>query len=54
MVYNDGHNPYTSLPYYREYYGYKDWVDQIEERAVDSLKFAVNSLLHDFNEHSGH
>eukprot|EP00351_Strombidinopsis_sp_SopsisLIS2011_P005249 CAMPEP_0116872568 /NCGR_PEP_ID=MMETSP0463-20121206/3342_1 /TAXON_ID=181622 /ORGANISM="Strombidinopsis sp, Strain SopsisLIS2011" /LENGTH=168 /DNA_ID=CAMNT_0004512967 /DNA_START=55 /DNA_END=561 /DNA_ORIENTATION=- len=48
MVLNDGLNPLESLPYYREYCGYKDWVDQIEDKALDSLKFAVNSLVADF------
>lgn len=44
-LYNEGKNPFENLPYYRDYIGYKDWADNIEERALDSLKFAVNSLL---------
>lgn len=54
QVLNDGLNPYDNLPYFREYAGYKDWADEVEDKALDSLKFAVNSLLHDFKKHAHH
>lgn len=40
-------SPLDSFPYAREFEAYKFWADGIEEKAIDTLRFAVNSLLLD-------
>ena len=46
---NDGTNSVENWPYYREYLNYKEWFDQVEDRALDTLKFAISKLLSDFD-----
>ena len=46
-VINDGMNPLDSFPYAREYEAYKFWAEGIEEKALDTLRMAVNTLLLD-------
>ena len=40
-------SPLDSFPYAREFEAYKFWADGIDEKAIDTLRFAVNSLLLD-------
>lgn len=37
-------------PYYKEYMTYKNWLEQVEDRALHTLKLAVSKLLADFDE----
>jgi len=46
---NDGTNSLENWPYYREYLNYKEWCGQIEDKAIDTLKFAISKLLSDFD-----
>lgn len=46
-VFNDGKCPVDSFPYIQEYNEYKHWVDQIEYKALGTLRTAVNKLLID-------
>lgn len=46
-VINDGMNPLDSFPYAREFESYKFWAEGIEEKALDTLRMAVNTLLLD-------
>ena len=47
---NDGTNAMIEWPYYHEYMVYKEWFDQIEDRALGTLKLAVAKLLKNFDE----
>jgi hypothetical protein len=47
-VINDGRAPVDSLPYYRTYLSYKQFVDTIEEKALNTLKQTITRLLLDF------
>jgi len=40
-VLNGGILPTDSLPYYKQLVAYKDWVEQIESKALDTLKLTV-------------
>jgi len=44
---NDGHSPLDSWPYAHEFSVYKEWVDGIERKALDTLLMCVNQLLLD-------
>ena len=44
-VMNDGMCPLDSLPYAREFTAYKEWADQIESKAVDTLRMCIDKLL---------
>jgi len=44
-VLNDGRHLFDAFPYAMEYEAYKLWADQIEDKALDTLKFAINQLL---------
>jgi hypothetical protein len=44
-VMNDGMCPLDSFPYAREFSAYKEWADQIESKAVDTLRTCINKLL---------
>jgi hypothetical protein len=53
-VLNGGILPTDSLPYYKQLVAYKDWVEQIESKALDTLKLTVQRLILDFeNNESG-
>jgi hypothetical protein len=41
-VLNDGRCPIDAFPWIQEYEAYKDWADNIEEKALDTLKLAIN------------
>jgi hypothetical protein len=44
-VLNDGYTKLDTIPYVNRLNAYKDWMEGIEEKAVDTLKQAINSLL---------
>ena len=46
---NDGTDTVQNWPFYKEYMGYKEWFDQIEDKAVHTLKVAVAQLLENFD-----
>ena len=39
---NDGTESIENWPYYREYMAYKHWFDQVEDKALDTLKLAIS------------
>jgi hypothetical protein len=41
-VRNDGQHLYDAFPYAMEFEAYKLWADEIEAKALDTLKFAIN------------
>ncbi len=45
---NSGHLPADNLPYYKQLIAYKDFVAEIEGRALSTLKSAVQRLIMDF------
>ena len=45
---NGGILPTDSLPYYKQLVAYKDWVERIEAKALDTLKLTVQRLILDF------
>jgi hypothetical protein len=47
-VLNGGILPSDSLPYYKQLVAYKDFIEQIESKALDTLKMTVQRLLLDF------
>jgi len=50
-VLNGGILPADSLPYYKQLVSYKDFVEQIESRALNTLKLTVQRLILDFENH---
>lgn len=52
-VLNEGLLPQDSLPYYKQLIAYQDFVNQVEQRAFDTLKLTVQRLLMDFENHDG-
>ena len=44
-VLNDGYTKLDTIPYVNRLNAYKDWMTGIEEKAVDTLKLAINKLL---------
>ena len=47
---NDGYTKLDTIPYVNRLNAYKDWMSGIEERALDTLKQAINQLLIDFED----
>ena len=47
---NDGTNAVENWPYYRQYMVYKDWFEEIEKKALNTLKVAIAQLLADFDD----
>jgi hypothetical protein len=47
-VLNGGILPSDSLPYYKQLVAYKDFIEQIESKALETLKMTVQRLLLDF------
>ena len=47
---NDGTETLENWPYYREYMVYKSWFEEVEHRALDTLKGAVAKLLANFDD----
>lgn len=45
---NGGILPSDSLPYYKQLVAYKDFIEQIESKALETLKMTVQRLLLDF------
>jgi len=45
---NDGTESVENWPFYLEYEAYKGWFDQVEDKALDTLKTAVAQLLKNF------
>ena len=50
---NGGILPQDTLPYYKQLVAYKDFVDGIEHKALDTLKITVQRLILDFENHDG-
>jgi len=46
---NDGTDAGEEWPWYREYYLYKHWMSEIEDKALHTLKMAVAQLLSNFD-----
>lgn len=44
-IINDGRCPLDSFPYAREFNAYKNWVNQIESQALDTLRMCVDKLI---------
>jgi len=44
-VWNDGHNPFESLPYYKKFIEYKEFAKKVDKRAVHTLQLVVQKLL---------
>ena len=38
---NDGTEPLENWPFFEEYHAYKSWFDEIEDKALDTLKTAI-------------
>jgi len=51
---NDGQveTPTHNWPYFNEYNSYKAWFDEVEDKALNTLKTAVAQLLADFDDRS--
>ena len=47
---NDGTETLENWPYYREYMIYKSWFEDVELRALETLKMAVAKLLANFDD----
>ena len=47
---NDGTETLENWPYYREYMVYKSWFEEVEHKAIDTLKMAVAKLLANFDD----
>ena len=47
---NDGTETLENWPYYREYMVYKSWFEEVEDKALNTLKGAVAKLLSDFDD----
>lgn len=45
---NDGTESVENWPFYTEYVAYKGWFDNVEDKALDTLKTAVAQLLQNF------
>lgn len=52
-VWNQGRMPTDALPYYQELLQYKDFVDNVEERALGTLRWTIGRLLLDFENQKG-
>jgi len=46
-IINDGKCPIDAFPYVLEYESYKLWADDIQDGALDQLKFAISQLLNE-------
>lgn len=51
---NDGRCPQETLPYAMMFHDYRDWVELIESRAMDTLRAAINKLLIDHEQVTPH
>ena len=52
-MYNDGKcDNLENWPMTVEYFAYKKWSDNIQSKAMETLRFTVNRLLLDFEDHS--
>ena len=49
-VLNDGFSRLDTLRYSNRYHAYTEWMSGIEEKALDTLKMAINKLLLAFDE----
>ena len=47
-VMNEGYLPEHSLPYYKQFVAYKDFVASLEARAFDTFRVTVQRLINDF------
>lgn len=47
-VYNDGYNPWDNLPQLQFYMSYKEWVDKVDKKAYNTLKYVITRLINDF------
>ena len=47
---NDGWSKLDTIPYVNRMNAYKEWMEEIEDRALDTLKQAINQLLITFEE----
>ena len=50
---NDGFSLLDTIPYVNRFNAYSAWMQTIDDRAVDTLKMAVNYLLLDFKDKEG-
>ena len=44
-LYNDGYTPIDGLHYQNHWENYKAWMEELEDKALDTLKMAVDMLL---------
>lgn len=45
---NDGRNPWDNVDNYQTYLAYKNFVEDIEKKALDTLRFCVQKLVTNF------
>ena len=44
-MYNDGYSPIDGLPYEQQWRNYQGWMDDLDTKAMDTLRMAVDMLL---------
>lgn len=48
-----GENPIESLPRYKTFLAYRDFVQNVENKALDTLRLVVQRLINDFEKEEG-